>query len=117
MREAAGAFLRSCISAAGPEHRLGDELLALGHDIGIVLGRWAFPQHGGGATKNDETVHGTLASPLSTFDTAIECATGLSFHVGLSNRREYIRAGQKFINLGAWCSEGLSGPIRNLGSA
>ena len=74
------------------EHAFGDELFALGHDIGIVLGRCALLQDGGGAAENDETIYGTLASPLGTFDTAVKHATGLRFRSGLSNRREDIGA-------------------------
>ena len=43
---------------------IGDELFALGYDVGIDLGGWAFLQDGGGTLEYDEAIRRTLAPRL-----------------------------------------------------
>ena len=74
------------------ERAIGNELFALGYDVGVTLCRWTLLQDGGGAVEYDEAVRGQLASRLGSLDAAEEYAAGLSFRGGLSDRREYVGA-------------------------
>ena len=67
-----------------------NELIALGNDIGIGLGRWALLQDGGGAVEYDEAIRRALATRLGSLDAAEEHATRRGVRGGLSNRRENV---------------------------
>ena len=82
------------------EHPFSNELLALSHDIGILLHRWTLFQYSRGAAKDDKTIWSALASPLGTFYTAMKHASTLGCCVGLGDRGEDVGTedGKKLTN-------------------
>jgi hypothetical protein len=70
------------------EYPFSNELLALSHDIGILLHRSTLLQYSRGALKDNKTIRGALASPLGPFHTAMKHASTLGCCVGLGDRGE-----------------------------